>query len=873
TSKQKCASLSPLTRSESHTRVGLLAKYSRHVGTSLLILISRTRTTKAAHLDMASPRVVSSYEEQRAADTLGAPYEVPGSLLRGILPEEQQGVSYLMECPLLCFVNAQSGSRKGAQLALKFSRAIGKMQVFDIGNPACWPDKVLAKLYENMRVQEAAGDPRVAMLRQRLRLVVCGGDGTIAWVMGAIKKLKLDPEPPIAIIPLGTGNDLARSFLWGHAYSSKWTRNSRSMYKTLNRIATASEDSLDCWSFVITAPRKDMFDPKKLPHGLSPPQPTAAAAAANLPYGPSTTGRISAPSSVPGVSGYGRMHSSSLPNTATVPSTTRDSLVPSAAPPTGDRSVAASVVATLGSATPLHNIATSSVGSAATTFTTATNMSMHTGAAQAGNSVPPTIVSGAMSTQAEEESGVGCMMGMFWNYFSVGLDAAAAWGFHSLREQRPGCTSSRRVNQFWYSYFGCATGWFCCAQPLNLKVSLEVLRPGPGGDAAGWQPVKLSPDIRALVVVNLQSYGGGRNLWGRSTSAAEQRKRGWQEPAYNDGTLEVVGLLSGWHTGAVMASKGALLHGRRICQAAGVRLAVQAPHGRPDGEPSHCYMQLDGEPWRQEIPNREQGSHVRVEIRHAGVSRLLRNDSAGGAAAASSSPSAAASRHDVGVKTPSAPSPLRATNAPVVTAVSEPGGFLIAGGGGGAGAHGSTHGSSFPLSQSQSSVQMSTLQQPLASPASTQLPSLPLGPGMATGGGSMHGPGSTSGTVLQHQVSGATGATSSSLVWERPGGGSVPPGLGSGRRASAASGAGSSVAEATEAEGAGCGAVASARGVALGLKHGGTGAADATKLPGAPSGGVASPTQGSPTPRTLSGDLDSQGPRSAAITEAAAEVE
>ena len=59
---------------------------------------------------------------------------------------------------------------------------------------------------------------------------------------------------------------------------------------------------------------------------------------------------------------------------------------------------------------------------------------------------------------------------MFWNYFSVGLDAKAAWGFHSLREARPGCTNSRPANQFWYSFFSCTSGWFCCAQPLNIKV-------------------------------------------------------------------------------------------------------------------------------------------------------------------------------------------------------------------------------------------------------------------------------------------------------------------------------------------------------------------------------------------------------------------
>lgn len=48
--------------------------------------------------------------------------------------------------------------------------------------------------------------------------------------------------------------------------------------------------------------------------------------------------------------------------------------------------------------------------------------------------------------------------GNFWNYFSVGLDAKAAWGFHSLREDSPALTSSRLANQFWYTFFSCTSG-------------------------------------------------------------------------------------------------------------------------------------------------------------------------------------------------------------------------------------------------------------------------------------------------------------------------------------------------------------------------------------------------------------------------------
>eukprot|EP00967_Tisochrysis_lutea_P142132 scaffold262152_cov18-Tisochrysis_lutea.AAC.1 len=40
-------------------------------------------------------------------------------------------------------------------------------------------------------------------------------DGTIAWVLGTIKKLDLQPAPGVAIIPLGTGKMRPRLVLKG----------------------------------------------------------------------------------------------------------------------------------------------------------------------------------------------------------------------------------------------------------------------------------------------------------------------------------------------------------------------------------------------------------------------------------------------------------------------------------------------------------------------------------------------------------------------------------------------------------------------------------------------------------------------------------
>eukprot|EP01125_Pyxidicula_operculata_P013293 TRINITY_DN4397_c0_g1_i1.p1 TRINITY_DN4397_c0_g1~~TRINITY_DN4397_c0_g1_i1.p1 ORF type:complete len:369 (-),score=52.73 TRINITY_DN4397_c0_g1_i1:420-1526(-) len=54
-----------------------------------------------------------------------------------------------------------------------------------------------------------------------LVLVCCGGDGTVGWLLGALDKIaELDGKtyPKVAIIPLGTGNDMSRVLNWGPGY-------------------------------------------------------------------------------------------------------------------------------------------------------------------------------------------------------------------------------------------------------------------------------------------------------------------------------------------------------------------------------------------------------------------------------------------------------------------------------------------------------------------------------------------------------------------------------------------------------------------------------------------------------------------------------
>ena len=48
------------------------------------------------------------------------------------------------------------------------------------------------------------------------RAIVCGGDGTVMWVVEELVKAGIDLQNcPIGILPFGTGNDFSRVLGWG----------------------------------------------------------------------------------------------------------------------------------------------------------------------------------------------------------------------------------------------------------------------------------------------------------------------------------------------------------------------------------------------------------------------------------------------------------------------------------------------------------------------------------------------------------------------------------------------------------------------------------------------------------------------------------
>uniref|UniRef100_A0A7N8WWD8 Diacylglycerol kinase n=1 Tax=Mastacembelus armatus TaxID=205130 RepID=A0A7N8WWD8_9TELE len=152
-------------------------------------------------------------------------------------------------CPLLVFVNPKSGGMKGRELLYSFRKLLNPHQVFDISNGG-----PLAGLHTFREVP-------------RFRVLVCGGDGTVGWVLGVLEAIRhklVCREPPIGLVPLGTGNDLARILRWGAGYSGE------DPLQILVSVDEADEVLMDRWTILLDA--QDISEDGKDSGFLEPPK-------------------------------------------------------------------------------------------------------------------------------------------------------------------------------------------------------------------------------------------------------------------------------------------------------------------------------------------------------------------------------------------------------------------------------------------------------------------------------------------------------------------------------------------------------------------------------------------------------------------------
>ncbi|EYU23570.1 hypothetical protein ABFS82_04G147900 [Erythranthe guttata] len=134
--------------------------------------------------------------------------------------------------PLLVFINKKSGAQRGDSLRQRLNILLNPVQVCELSSTQ-GPE---SGLYLFKRVPH-------------FRVLVCGGDGTVGWVLDAIDKQNFISPPPVAILPAGTGNDLARVLSWGAGLGA--VERQGGLCTLLHDIEHAAVTILDRWKLSI----------------------------------------------------------------------------------------------------------------------------------------------------------------------------------------------------------------------------------------------------------------------------------------------------------------------------------------------------------------------------------------------------------------------------------------------------------------------------------------------------------------------------------------------------------------------------------------------------------------------------------------------
>lgn len=398
---------------------------------------------------------------------------------KGFVYEERRhkgtGEENSPEAPVVVFINSKSGGRLGPKLRNQLQDLISQEQVFDLS--VVKPEEFFQHGLHCLEELASNGDLCAQETRDRIRVLVAGGDGTVGWVLGSISGLPLEKckqIPPVGIIPLGTGNDLARSFGWGGTFSFAWRSEVK---KYLLKAVNSRVCPLDSWHVVVKITDGQNVE---FPHALKPQR---------------------------------------------------------------------------------HSLLT-----------------------QDGE------------LDRKSHGNVSSFDGVFHNYFSIGMDAQVAYGFHHLRNKRPYLARGPFSNKMVYAVYSCTQGWFCTScsnnpqlSGINNIVRLYIRR----RKGSAWEEITIPSSVRAIVALNLQNYAGGRNPWGHPNPKYLEKK-GFGQAQADDGLIEIFGLKNGWHTSFVMAD---LITAKHLSQALDLKLELGGSQRK------QAYMQMDGEPWKQPLSN------------------------------------------------------------------------------------------------------------------------------------------------------------------------------------------------------------------------------------------------------------------------------
>uniref|UniRef100_A0A8C9TKL0 Diacylglycerol kinase n=1 Tax=Scleropages formosus TaxID=113540 RepID=A0A8C9TKL0_SCLFO len=504
--------------------------------------------------------------------------------------------------PLLVLVNSKSGDNQGVKFLRRFKQLLNPAQVFDmmIGGP-----QLGLRLFRKF---------------ETFRILVCGGDGSVGWVLSELDKLGLHKQCQLGVLPLGTGNDLARVLGWGGLCDDD-TQILQILEKLercyeVNHCVLASQLKLSTCRFLSGTVNDFVSEVGKAYERVAENQEEADAMAKKCAMlnekldslvkalseeagaKPAATGRQSQhhrreniQSGAPCVplgfrskeqlmlranslkkalrqiieqaeKGPGWLWGLLTQETGTSRRKRQQWLRLQKQNPGHGRSLERPWKTTIGR---LQRGSGEPSGSSEGVG----GVSLRDGIVDSpyiflASSVVHSCFFSCCRTCTEK-----CVMN---NYFGIGLDAKISLEFNNKRDEHPKKCSSRTKNMMWYGVLGTKELVQKTYKNLEQRVQLEC-------DGVSM----CLPSLQGLAVLNIPSYAGGINFWGGTKEDSN-----FGAPSFDDRKLEVVAVFGSMQ---MAMSRVINLQHHRIAQCRQVKITILGEEGVP--------VQVDGEAWIQ----------------------------------------------------------------------------------------------------------------------------------------------------------------------------------------------------------------------------------------------------------------------------------
>jgi len=466
--------------------------------------------------------------------------------------------------PVVVFINKKSGGKLGKVLVDVFSNILPGFQVCDLSKHR--PSEYLS-FYKGLTTH--------ANSTCGLRLVCCGGDGTVAWVRQEAERLQLE-DVTMSVVPLGTGNDLygvlleeAEQFLKRNPALLEAGAKLRDISDDVAKIPLRALDSFE-WSPLEESASSSVFSSTS----------SFKSEISNEKKGSLTVDDFCVPLDTWEIS-IARRHRQELSNH---------------------------------DLEELHmqvQVQTEAEAEAETEAETGAETSVTTEGKSISNDVERALTEffdddkqRKLSWQDRVKQSVPSIIGRHSqkkslnNYFGIGVDGYVSMKFAELRKEYPRLFFSSIINKLWYLLVGVQT--YLSRHQTDLSNCVYLMCDG--------KKVDIPPGTQGIIVLNINSYAGGVKLWQFADKDKEKSSTTsntppmelsnshlddgmndngkWKACSMHDRVVEVVAVKNMLHLGQVRAGMGNL---KPIAQCSQLDFVTNQT----------LHMQVDGEPWVQ----------------------------------------------------------------------------------------------------------------------------------------------------------------------------------------------------------------------------------------------------------------------------------